>query len=48
MAQSLVKLTLESNQYEKGLRNAQKQLDDFTKGIGISAKAPSILSIIIA
>ena len=36
MANSLVKLTLESNQYEKGLRQAQKQWDQFTKGIGLS------------
>ena len=48
MAQSLVKLTLESNQYEKGLRNAQKQLDDFTKGIGISAKAFSGMAVSVA
>ena len=48
MAQSLVKLTLESNQYEKGLRNAQKQLDDFTKGIGISAKAFSGMAVPVA
>ena len=33
---SVVKLTLESNQYEKGLRQAQKQWDQFTKGIGLS------------
>lgn len=39
MAQSLVKLTLESNQYEKNLRQAQKALDDFTKKIGINAKS---------
>ena len=36
MANSLVKLTLESNQYEKGMRQAQKSWNDFTKGIGIS------------
>ena len=36
MANSLVKLTLESNQYEKGLRQAQRQWDQFTKGIGLS------------
>ena len=36
MANSLVKLTLESNQYEKGLRQAQKSWDQFTKGIGLS------------
>ena len=36
MANSLVKLTLESNQYEKGMRQAQKSWNDFTKGIGMS------------
>ena len=36
MANSLVKLTLESNQYEKGMRQAQKSWDQFTKGIGLS------------
>ena len=33
---SVVKLTLESNQYEKGMRQAQKSWNDFTKGLGIS------------
>ena len=33
---SVVKLTLESNQYEKGMRQAQKSWNDFTKGIGMS------------
>lgn len=36
MAQSLVKLTLESNQYERNLRNAQKQWNQFINGIGLS------------
>ena len=36
MAQSLVKLTLESNQYERGIKQAQKAWNDFTKGIGLS------------
>jgi hypothetical protein len=36
MAQSLVKLTLESNQYERGIRQAQKSWNEFTKGIGLS------------
>jgi len=36
MAQSLVKLTLESNQYERGIKQAQKSWNDFTKGIGLS------------
>lgn len=38
MAQSLVKLTLESNQYERGLQNAKRQLNDFTRSIGINTK----------
>ena len=33
---SVVKLTLESNQYEKGMRQAQKSWNDFTKGLGLS------------
>ena len=37
MAQSLVKLTLESNQYERNIRQAQKAWNDFTKSIGLSA-----------
>ena len=36
MANSLVKLTLESNQYERGMRQAQKSWNDFTKGLGLS------------
>ncbi len=36
MAQSLVKLTLESNQYERNIKQAQKSWNDFTKGIGLS------------
>ena len=36
MANSLVKLTLESNQYERNLRQAQKSWNEFTKGIGMS------------
>lgn len=36
MAQSLVKLTLESNQYERGIKQAQKAWNDFTRGIGLS------------
>lgn len=36
MAQSLVKLTLESNQYERNLKNAQKQWNQFMNGIGLS------------
>lgn len=33
-AQSVVRLGLESNQYERGLRNARKSFDEFTKGLG--------------
>ena len=36
MAQSLVKLTLESNQYERGIKQAQKSWKEFTNGIGLS------------
>ena len=36
MANSIVKLTLESNQYERGIRQAQKSWNEFMKGIGIS------------
>lgn len=45
MAQSLVKLTLESNQYERNLRNAQKQLNDFTRSIGINMKSLSGMAV---
>ena len=33
---SIVKLTLESNQYERNLRNAQRQWEDFMRGMGMS------------
>ena len=33
---SVVKLTLESNHYERNLRQAQKSWNEFTKGIGMS------------
>lgn len=36
MAQSLVKLTLESNQYERGIKQAQRSWKEFTDGIGLS------------
>lgn len=36
MAQSLVKLTLESNQYERNIREAQKSWNQFVNGIGLS------------
>ena len=38
MANSLVKLTLESNQYEQGLRQAQQMWKNFTDSIGLSAQ----------
>ena len=38
MANSLVKLTLESNQYEQGLRQAQKQWEGFINTIGLSVQ----------
>ena len=36
MANSLVKLTLESNQYERKMKDAQKQWNDFMRGMGMS------------
>lgn len=45
MAQSLVKLTLESNQYERNLRNAQRQLQDFTRSIGLNMKSLSGMAL---
>ena len=45
MAQSLVKLTLESNQYEKGLKDAQRSLKDFTSAIGVNMKSLSGMAV---
>lgn len=45
MAKSLVKLTLESNDYERKLRQAQKSMDDFTKKIGINTKSLTTASL---
>lgn len=45
MAQSLVKLTLESNQYERNLKNAQRQLNDFTRSIGVNMKSLSGMAL---
>ena len=42
---SVVKLTLESNQYERNIKNAQKQLNDFTKSIGLNMKAFSGIAL---
>jgi hypothetical protein len=33
---NIVRLGLESNDYEKGIRNAQKQWNDFTKSLGVN------------
>jgi hypothetical protein len=38
MAQSLVKLTLESNEYERNIRQAQKSWNQFVNGIGLSTQ----------
>lgn len=35
---SIVKLTLESNQYERNLKKAQKQWNDFMRGMGMSVQ----------
>ena len=45
MAQSLVKLTLESNQYEKGLKQAQQSLKNFTSAIGVNMKSLSGMAL---
>ena len=37
-AQSIVKLSLESSQYEQKLRGAKRQFEDFTNSIGINMK----------
>jgi hypothetical protein len=42
---SIVKLTLESNQYERNIKNAQKSLNDFTRSIGINMKSLSGIAI---
>ena len=41
MANSIVKLTLESNQYERNLQQAKKSLEDFTSRIGVNMKSLS-------
>ena len=45
MAQSLVKLTLESNQYERGLKQAQQSLKNFTSAIGVNMKSLSGIAL---
>lgn len=47
MANSLVKLTLESNQYEQGLRQAQQMWKSFTDSIGLSAQKFTTVGIAI-
>lgn len=42
---SIVKLTLESNQYERNIKNAQKSLNDFTRSIGINMKSLSGMTL---
>lgn len=42
---SIVKLSLETNQYERNLKNAKKQWDDFTKSIGINMKSLSKVAV---
>ena len=42
---SIVKLTLESNQYERNIKNAQRQLNDFTRSIGINMKSLSGMAL---
>ncbi len=37
-ATSIIKLSLQSNQYEQGLRGAKKQFEDFAASIGINMK----------
>ena len=37
-ATSIIRLSLESNQYEQGLRGAKRQFEDFTASIGINMK----------
>ena len=37
-ATTIVKLTAETNQYEKNIKNAQKTFNDFTKSMGVSMK----------
>lgn len=43
--QSLIRLGLESSNYERGLRQAQRQLNDFTRSIGINMKSLSGMAV---
>ena len=42
---SVVKLTLESNQYERNIKNAQKSLDEFTRAVGLNTKSLSAMAL---
>lgn len=42
---SVVKLTLESNQYERNIKNAQKSLDEFTRAVGLNTKSLSTMAL---
>jgi hypothetical protein len=46
-AQSVVRLGLESNQYERGIKQARRSFDDFTKGIGAGVLKLSAVSAAI-
>ena len=48
MANSIVKLTLESNQYERNLQQAKKSLEDFTSRIGINMKSLSGMAVAVS
>ena len=45
---SVVKLTLESNQYERNIKNAQKSLNEFTRAVGINTKSLSTMALAAA
>ena len=47
-AQSIVKLSLESNQYEQNIRKAQKSFENFTASIGINVKKLTAAGIAIS
>jgi len=46
-AQTIVKLTAETNDYEKKMRQAQKTFNDFMKGVGMSPTKFSALTLAI-
>lgn len=45
--QSIVKLTLESQQYERNLKQAQRQFNEFVKGIGLNVPKISAMTAAI-